>query len=83
MDVLRDREAGNNIVSWGHSELLGVVGCPAVNLMPGAIEFIIGHILHLDGGLSAKMAIDRKAPEGSHRKARTYEQKRVSDKEKK
>ena len=68
---------------WGYGELLEDVGCQTVNLMPGAIEFIIGHILHLDGGLTTKMAIDWKAPEGSRRKARTYEQKRVADKEKK
>ena len=59
------REAGNKLVPWGRVGLPEDVGYLAGYLMSDAAEFMTGHILYLDGGLTAKMAIDWKPPEGA------------------
>lgn len=64
------REAGNRVVPWGRVGLPEDVGYLAVYLMSDAAEFMTGHVLTFDGGLTAKMAIDIKPPEGTREKPR-------------
>jgi len=59
------REMGNSMVPWGRVGLPEDVGYLAAYLMSDASEFMTGHILYFDGGLTAKMAIDYKPPEGA------------------
>jgi glucose 1-dehydrogenase/3-oxoacyl-[acyl-carrier protein] reductase len=59
------RELGNQLVPWGRIGLPEDVGYLAAYLMSDAAEFMTGHILYLDGGLTAKMAIDWRPPEGA------------------
>jgi hypothetical protein len=49
---------GNSMVPWGRVGLPDDVGYLAAYLMSDASEFMTGHILYFDGGLTAKMAID-------------------------
>jgi glucose 1-dehydrogenase/3-oxoacyl-[acyl-carrier protein] reductase len=58
------REVGNKMVPWGRVGLPEDVGYLAAYLMSDASEFMTGHVLSLDGGLSAKMAIPYIPPEG-------------------
>jgi len=60
-----NREAGNRLVPWGRIGLPEDVGYLAAYLMSDAAEFMTGQILYLDGGLTAKMAIDWQPPEGA------------------
>jgi NAD(P)-dependent dehydrogenase (short-subunit alcohol dehydrogenase family) len=62
------RELGNRIVPWGRVGLPEDVGYLAAYLMSDAAEFMTGHILTFDGGLTAKMAIDLKPAEGTRDK---------------
>jgi NAD(P)-dependent dehydrogenase (short-subunit alcohol dehydrogenase family) len=59
------RELGNSFVPWGRVGLPEDVGYLAAYLMSDAAEFMTGHVLYFDGGLTAKMAIDYKPPEGA------------------
>jgi NAD(P)-dependent dehydrogenase (short-subunit alcohol dehydrogenase family) len=59
------REQGNSIVPWGRVGLPEDVGYLAAYLMSDAAEFMTGHVLTFDGGLTAKMAIDLKPAEGA------------------
>jgi NAD(P)-dependent dehydrogenase (short-subunit alcohol dehydrogenase family) len=52
-----NREAGNKLVPWGRVGLPEDVGHLAVYLLSDASEFMTGHVLCFDGGLTAKMAI--------------------------
>lgn len=59
------RQIGNSLVPWGRVGLPEDVGYLAAYLMSDASEFMTGHVLHLDGGLTAKMAIQYTPPEGA------------------
>jgi NAD(P)-dependent dehydrogenase (short-subunit alcohol dehydrogenase family) len=59
------REMGNSMVPWGRVGMPEDVGYLAAYLMSDAAEFMTGHVLYFDGGLTAKMAIDYKPPEGA------------------
>ncbi len=59
------REVGNSLVPWGRVGLPDDVGYLAAYLMSDAAEFMTGHVLTFDGGLTAKMAIDAKPAEGA------------------
>jgi NAD(P)-dependent dehydrogenase (short-subunit alcohol dehydrogenase family) len=59
------REVGNSLVPWGRVGLPEDIGYLAVYLMSDASEFMTGHILTIDGALTAKMPIDYKPPEGA------------------
>jgi NAD(P)-dependent dehydrogenase (short-subunit alcohol dehydrogenase family) len=52
-----NREAGNQYVPWGRVGLPEDVGYLAVYLLSDAAEFMTGHVVYFDGGLTAKMAI--------------------------
>jgi NAD(P)-dependent dehydrogenase (short-subunit alcohol dehydrogenase family) len=51
------REAGSKGVPWGRVGLPEDVGYLAVYLLSDASEFMTGHVLYFDGGLTAKMAL--------------------------
>lgn len=51
------REAGNAMVPWGRIGLPRDCGYMAVFLLSDAAEFMTGHVLYFDGGLTAKMAL--------------------------
>jgi glucose 1-dehydrogenase/3-oxoacyl-[acyl-carrier protein] reductase len=57
------REVGNSLVPWGRAGLPEDVGYLAAYLMSDAAEFMTGHVLYFDGGLTAKMAIQYTPPE--------------------
>lgn len=59
------RQVGDSFVPWGRIGLPEDVGYLAAYLMSDASEFMTGHVLHLDGGLTAKMAIQYTPPEGT------------------
>jgi NAD(P)-dependent dehydrogenase (short-subunit alcohol dehydrogenase family) len=52
-----NRESGNKLVPWGRVGLPEDVGHLAVYLLSDASEFMTGHVVYFDGGLTAKMAI--------------------------
>lgn len=58
------REIGNSMVPWGRVGLPEDVGYLAAYLMSDAAEYMTGHVLYFDGGLTAKMAIHYEPPEG-------------------
>jgi NAD(P)-dependent dehydrogenase (short-subunit alcohol dehydrogenase family) len=58
------RAVGNNMVPWGRVGLPEDVGYLAAYLMSDASEFMTGHTLAIDGGLTAKMAIPYTPPAG-------------------
>jgi NAD(P)-dependent dehydrogenase (short-subunit alcohol dehydrogenase family) len=58
------REVGDSMVPWGRVGLPEDVGYLAAYLMSDASEFMTGHIVVLDGGLTAKMAIPYTPPPG-------------------
>ncbi len=62
------RDMGNSVVPWGRVGLPEDVGYLAAYLMSDAAEFMTGHVLCFDGGLTAKMAIDAKPAEGTRYK---------------
>jgi NAD(P)-dependent dehydrogenase (short-subunit alcohol dehydrogenase family) len=64
-DPSYSRQVGDSMVPWGRVGLPEDVGYLAVYLMSDASEFMTGHVLHLDGGLTAKMAIEYSPPEGA------------------
>ena len=64
-DPTYTRAAGNNLVPWGRVGLPEDVGYLAAYLMSDASEFMTGHVLYFDGGLTAKMAIQYTPPEGA------------------
>lgn len=57
------REVGNSLVPWGRVGLPEDVGYLAAYLMSDEAEFMTGHVLYFDGGLTAKMAIQYTPPE--------------------
>jgi NAD(P)-dependent dehydrogenase (short-subunit alcohol dehydrogenase family) len=59
------RQVGDSMVPWGRVGLPEDVGYLAAYLMSDASEFMTGHVLNLDGGLTAKMAIQYTPPEGA------------------
>lgn len=59
------RQIGDSMVPWGRIGLPEDVGYLAAYLMSDASEFMTGHVLNLDGGLTAKMAIPYTPPEGA------------------
>jgi NAD(P)-dependent dehydrogenase (short-subunit alcohol dehydrogenase family) len=59
------RKVGDSMVPWGRIGLPEDVGYLAAYLMSDASEFMTGHVLHFDGGLTAKMAIPYTPPEGA------------------
>jgi glucose 1-dehydrogenase/3-oxoacyl-[acyl-carrier protein] reductase len=59
------RQVGDSMVPWGRVGLPEDVGYLAAYLMSDASEFMTGHVLHFDGGLTAKMAIQYTPPEGA------------------
>ena len=58
------RDVGNNMVPWGRVGLPEDVAYLAAYLMSDASEFMTGHTLAIDGGLTAKMAIPYQPPAG-------------------
>ena len=58
------REVGNSMVPWGRVGFPDDVGYLAAYLMSDASEFMTGHLLAIDGGLTAKMAIPYTPPAG-------------------
>jgi NAD(P)-dependent dehydrogenase (short-subunit alcohol dehydrogenase family) len=56
-DPTYTREFGDSIVPWGRIGLPKDCGYMAVFLLSDASEFMTGHVLHFDGGLTAKMAL--------------------------
>jgi glucose 1-dehydrogenase/3-oxoacyl-[acyl-carrier protein] reductase len=61
------REVGNSMVPWGRVGLPEDVGYLAAYLMSDASEFMTGHTLFIDGGLTAKMAIPYEPPKGERK----------------
>ena len=59
------RQFGNSMVPWGRVGLPEDVGYLAAYLLSDAAEFMTGHVLYFDGGLTAKMAIQYTPPEGA------------------
>lgn len=59
------REIGSGLVPWGRVGLPEDVGYLAAYLISDAAEFMTGHVLYFDGGLTAKMAIQYTPPEGA------------------
>jgi glucose 1-dehydrogenase/3-oxoacyl-[acyl-carrier protein] reductase len=64
-DPTYTREVGNTLVPWGRVGLPEDVGYLAAYLMSDAAEFMTGHVIYFDGGLTAKMAIQYTPPEGA------------------
>lgn len=58
------RAVGNSMVPWGRVGLPEDIGYLAAYLMSDASEFMTGHLLTIDGGLTAKMAIPYTPPAG-------------------
>lgn len=58
------REMGNSMVPWGRVGLPEDCGYLAAYLLSDAAEFMTGHTLYFDGGLTAKMAIPYVPPKG-------------------
>lgn len=58
------REMGNSMVPWGRVGLPEDCGYLAAYLLSDAAEFMTGHVLYFDGGLTAKMAIPYEPPKG-------------------
>jgi NAD(P)-dependent dehydrogenase (short-subunit alcohol dehydrogenase family) len=58
------RDLGSGFVPWGRVGLPEDVGYLAAYLLSDAAEFMTGHVLYFDGGLTAKMAIDYRPPQG-------------------
>ena len=63
-DPNHTRQMGDSMVPWGRVGQPEDVGYLAAYLMSDASEFMTGHILALDGGLTATMAIPYTPPAG-------------------
>jgi NAD(P)-dependent dehydrogenase (short-subunit alcohol dehydrogenase family) len=63
-DPTYTRAVGDHMVPWGRVGQPEDVGYLAAYLMSDAAEFMTGHVLALDGGLTAKMAIPYTPPKG-------------------
>jgi NAD(P)-dependent dehydrogenase (short-subunit alcohol dehydrogenase family) len=61
------REVGNSMVPWGRVGLPEDIGYLAAYLLSDASEFMTGHTLYIDGGLTAKMAIPYEPPKGERK----------------
>jgi len=61
------RELGNSMVPWGRVGVPEDIGYLAAYLMSDASEFMTGHVLYIDGGLTAKMAIPYTPPQGERK----------------
>jgi NAD(P)-dependent dehydrogenase (short-subunit alcohol dehydrogenase family) len=61
------REMGNSMVPWGRVGLPEDIGYLAAYLLSDASEFMTGHTLYIDGGLTAKMAIPYEPPKGERK----------------
>jgi NAD(P)-dependent dehydrogenase (short-subunit alcohol dehydrogenase family) len=61
------RELGNSMVPWGRVGFPEDIGYLAAYLMSDASEFMTGHVLYIDGGLTAKMAIPSTPPQGERK----------------
>ena len=59
-----NRDFGNSIVPWGRIGLPQDCGYVASFLLADASEFMTGHVLYFDGGLTAKMALPFQPPMG-------------------
>jgi NAD(P)-dependent dehydrogenase (short-subunit alcohol dehydrogenase family) len=57
-------EIGGKIVPWGRVGFPADVGYLAAYLLSDASEFMTGHVLYFDGGLTAKMALPIQPTEG-------------------
>ncbi len=66
-DPTYSREVGNRMVPWGRVGLPEDCGYLAAYLMSDASEFMTGHTLFIDGGLTAKMAIPYTPPKGERK----------------
>jgi glucose 1-dehydrogenase/3-oxoacyl-[acyl-carrier protein] reductase len=64
VDPNYNREFGDSIVPWGRVGLPEDVGYMAAFLLSDAAEFMTGHVIYLDGGLTAKMALPFQPPTG-------------------
>jgi len=53
-----NREGGNKLVPWGRVGLPEDVGHLAVYMLSDASEFMTGQVVYLDGGLTARMALN-------------------------
>lgn len=58
------RDLGNSMVPWGRVGAPEDCGYLAAFLLSDAAEFMTGHVLYFDGGLTAKMAIPYEPPKG-------------------
>ena len=56
-DANYTREYGNSLVPWGRIGLPQDCGYIGAFLLSDASEFMTGHVLYFDGGLTAKMAL--------------------------
>lgn len=61
------RELGNSMVPWGRVGFPEDIGYLAAYLLSDASEFMTGHTLYIDGGLTAKMAIPYEPPKGERK----------------
>jgi len=61
------RQVGDSMVPWGRVGLPEDVGYLAAYLISDASEFMTGHVLYFDGGLTAKMAIPYTPPKGERK----------------
>ncbi len=61
------REYGNSLVPWGRIGLPQDCGYIAAFLLSDASEFMTGHVLYFDGGLTAKMALPVQSATGECR----------------
>jgi NAD(P)-dependent dehydrogenase (short-subunit alcohol dehydrogenase family) len=59
-----NRDFGNSLVPWGRIGLPQDCGYIASFLLSDASEFMTGHVLYFDGGLTAKMALPFQPPSG-------------------
>ncbi len=58
------RDFGNSLVPWGRIGLPQDCGYMAAFMLSDAAEFMTGHVLYFDGGLTAKMALPIQPPSG-------------------
>jgi NAD(P)-dependent dehydrogenase (short-subunit alcohol dehydrogenase family) len=64
LDPDYQREEANKMVPWGRVGLPADVGYLAAYLLSDVSEFMTGHVLYFDGGLTAKMALPIQPTEG-------------------
>lgn len=61
------REFGDSLVPWGRIGLPQDCGYIATFMLSDAAEFMTGHVLYFDGGLTAKMALSIQPAPGERR----------------